>query len=368
MGVWSSAFLHQFQDGNPANFNAAPGQLSVLPGGLAVQPTPPPEQRGFAIRPGQVLDYVFDRPFENVVGVDIALDLFFPEGSEAEQLPGQVLLGGGQIRLFMDFLGDVARLQLHPAAPANGLAISANVTARGLVRLQARWHTHGQAEIRVNGTLRGYRPGIAAGASFTIDRLALRHHADFTVPGSPAFLVRRFSVKLLRRDDPLHLLDTLQPIGCPPPVNAGCARQAAAINASAMREIRQFMTAAVVRLTSAWSEGASGAPFSDQAIAAHAAAVAAGDAFVRFMARRQDGDAERVLDHLTAFLQLIAATDPDGYAQLVVRLEAMAGQLDPRCREALEPWAQRQAASLRPFIALLQALWDRIQSPGGSHG
>ena len=40
MGVWSSAFLHQFLDGNPANYNAVPGVLTAQPDGLAVRPTP----------------------------------------------------------------------------------------------------------------------------------------------------------------------------------------------------------------------------------------------------------------------------------------------------------------------------------------
>lgn len=369
MGVWNSAFVHQFQDGNLANFNAVPGRLSVQPGSLVPQPTPPPGQRGFPIRPGQLLDYMFDRPFENVVGVDIALDLFFPDGSAAVQLPGQVVLGGGQVRLLMDFLGNVARLQLHVPDTLTGLAISASVVSHGLVRLQARWHTHGQAEIRVNGTLRGYRPGVAPGASFTIDRLALRHHADFIVPDAPSFLVRRFCVKLLRRDDPARLLDTLRPITQPPPLDAACARQAAAVHAAVMAELRRFMSAAVARLTTAWSESdRDRQPFSDEAIAAHAAAVAASRAFLEFLARRRDSDAGRFIEQVTTFLQLIAAADPAGYDQLVARLEAMSGQLDSRCRAALEPWAQQQAASLRPVVALMEALWDRIQSPGGSHG
>lgn len=366
MGVWSSAFLHRFQDGNPANYNAVPGSLSVLPDGLAVRPTPPSDQLGFPIRPGQSLEYAFARAFDAVVGVDVRLDAFFPAGSETETLSGRVVLAGGDIRLLTDFASGVARLQLFVGGQV--MALSVAIAARGAMRIQARWHTHGQAVIWVNGVMRGYRPNLAAGASFTIDRLAMGHHSSAVVPNAPAFLARRFCVKLLRRDDPARFLDKLHPIADPLPLDAACARQIAAINQAAMTEIRQFMSAAVARLTSAWQEGQTAGPFSDKAIAAHDAAVAAGRAFVEFMVDRRDADADRFLEHAGVFLQLVEATDPAGYAQLVARLEALSGGLDPRCRDALEPLARQHESSLGPVATLLQALSARVRSPGGTHG
>ena len=111
MRVWTSAFLHQFLDGNPANYNALPGVLTAQPDGLFVRPTSPADQLGFPIKPGQSLDYAFERPLNQVVGVDIRLDLFFP-GTNRSGDAGRRDYPG----LLTDFINDVAPLLCRPVA------------------------------------------------------------------------------------------------------------------------------------------------------------------------------------------------------------------------------------------------------------
>src|SRR5215210_5626475 len=162
--VWSPAFQHQFLDANPGNFTATPGTHTVHPPVLVVPPTPPRDQLGFTVRPGHRFEYAFEPAFDQVIGADIKLDLAFPPGSTAGQLSGQVAVANGAIRLLVDFVNDVARLQLFVDNGVIGISVPFTDSAR--LTVHARWHTHGQGQISVNGRLRGYDPSLAAGASF----------------------------------------------------------------------------------------------------------------------------------------------------------------------------------------------------------
>ena len=361
--VWSPAFQHQFLDANPRNFNAWPGTHSVNPPVLVVPPTPPRDQFGFTVRPGHRFDYVFDPAFADVIGADIKLDLAFPPGSAAGQLSGQVALANGAIRFLVGFVSGVARLQLFVSNDVIGISVPFGGSEP--LRVHARWHTHGQGQIWVNGTLRVYDPSLAPTASFTVDRLRFGHQADQIVTNAPAFLIRSITVKLLRRNDPGRILDTLFPIPEPSPLDEECVRKLAAVDTAILEEIRTFMRLAIGRLTSPWQEGMPGGPFTQEAIAAHNAAVAASLAFMAFLVHRRDQDAERVKEKVTEFLKVIQATDPAGYAQLVARLEAMTGQYDPSCLARLQPLAQQHATALQPVKSLLQTLLGVIRSPGG---
>jgi hypothetical protein len=361
--VWSPAFQHQFLDANPRNFNAWPGRHSVNPPVLVVPPTPPRDQLGFAVRPGHRFDYVFDPPFGDVIGADIKLDLAFPPGALAAQLSGQVALANGAIRFVVGFVNGVARLQLFVSNDVIGVSVP--FSGSGPFRVHARWHTHGQGQIVVNGTLRAYDPSLAPQAAFTVDRLRFGHQADQVVANAPAFLIRSITVKLLRRNDPGRILDSLFPIPEPSPLDEECVRKLAAVDAAILEEIRAFMRTAIGRLTSRWQEGLPGGPFTPEAVAAHNAAVAAGLSFMAFLVHRRDQDAERVKEQVTAFLTVIQATDPAGYAQLVTRLEAMTGQYDPSCLAKLQPLAQQHAPALQPIKSLLETLLSVIRSPGG---
>jgi hypothetical protein len=74
MAIWNAAFLHNFLDGNPHNVHAAPGRLDVVPP-VAVTDTPPADQRGFLMTPGQTMTYRFEQAFAEVIGVDLRVDL-----------------------------------------------------------------------------------------------------------------------------------------------------------------------------------------------------------------------------------------------------------------------------------------------------
>jgi hypothetical protein len=361
--VWSPAFQHQFLDANPANFNAWPGRHSVNPPVLVVPPTPPRDQLGFAVRPGHRFEYAFDPPLADVIGADVKLDLAFPPGSTAGQLAGQAVLANGAIRFLVGFVSGVARLQLFVNNDVIGVSVPFSDGAP--LRVHARWHTHGQSHLWVNGTLRAYDPSLAPSASFTVERLRFGHHADQIVTNAPAFLIRGICVKLLRRNDPGRVFDSLFPIPEPSPLDEECVRKLASVDAAILEEIRTFMRQAIARLTSPWQEGMPGGPFSPEAVAAHDAAIAASLGFMAFVIHRRDADAQRVKEKVTEFLRIIEATDPAGYAQLVARLEALTGQYDPSCLARLQPLAQQHAAALQPIKSLLETLLGVIRSPGG---
>lgn len=365
--VWSSAFQHQFLDGNPANLTAPPGDLTIVPEGPVVGPTPPADQRGFPMWPGHRLEYAFGAAFEQVIGADISLDLFFPPGSEQLQLSGVVRLGDGRVRLLTDFVSSIARLQLWVGTSV--MSVSVPITAAGTVKIRTRWHTSGQSHIWVDGTLRAYRPSLAVQNSLTVDRLSLGHPSASVLPDAPRMLARRVCVRLLRDNDPARYLDALHPIVEPLSLPPDCREQVEAIHDEVRGEMRRFMSATVGRITAAWDEGQGGGPFSAEAIAAHEAASAAREAFVHFMLHRRDADAaEQVLDRIGAFLAVIETADPAGYQALVDRIAHIADGLAPGCRSALEISAQPYAASLGPLAELFQQIWTRAQAPGGHHG
>lgn len=362
MPVWSSAFQHQFLDGNLLNFNAAPGpEPVILFEGPPIRPTPPPDQRGFPVRPGNRFDYEFAPTFSDVIGVDIKLDITFPSGLPSGQLSGTVALANGAVRMPIAFVNGLARLQLFVGSDV--MAVSVPVDPGVPLRIHARWHTHGQGQFLVNGTMRRYDPALAAGASFTIDRLAFGHHLDTAVSNAPAFVIRTICVKLLRRNDGARFLDTLFPIADPVPLDDACKRKIEDVHRAISDEIRKFMSAAVRRLTRSWEEGQAGGPFTAEAIAAHSAALDTGRAFVEFMLRRPAGDPEIVKQKLGEFLTVIKASDPAGYAQAVAKVQALMGQYDLNCLAQLQPLMQQHAASLQPVVALAQSLWARIQTP-----
>lgn len=116
-GVWSSAFQHQFLDGNLRNFSAAPGTENgptISFEAPEVRPTPPPEARGFPVRRGNRFSYAFaPGTFPRIIGIDIKLDIAFPSGAAAASLAGNVVLQNNDTaRLLLGFSNGNARLQL----------------------------------------------------------------------------------------------------------------------------------------------------------------------------------------------------------------------------------------------------------------
>jgi hypothetical protein len=367
MGVWSPAFQHQFLDGNLLNFSAAPGsEPDISFEAPVVRPSPPPGQRGFPVRRGNRFDYRFvPGLFGSIIGADIKLDIAFPPGSGTAQTLGNVTLANGAIRLLLGFVSGSARIQLF----VNGDVMNANARfdPDSPLRIQTRWHTHGQGQIWINGSLRSHDPALAPGMNFTIEQLAFGHHDTSTIaPSAPAFLIRRICVKLLRDIDALRCLDGLFPIAEPIPLGADCRRKLADVEHAVLGEIRAFMQQSIVRLTSTWRDGMSGGPFTPEAVAAHAAAIAAGRAFVQFMLRHPGGDPDLIKQKLEEFLVLIRAADPVAYDQAIARLRAISQPYDAHCLAQLQPLVQVYGARLQPVVDLLEALWTTMQSPGGT--
>ncbi len=365
MHVWTPAFHHQFLDGNPANFSAPPGVLTALPNGLVVQPTPPPDQRGYAIAPGHSLSYTLERALVDVIGLDIRLDVLV-SGSAQDQLDVQVRLDGQAVRVIATFLGPLLRLQFGVGGTTMAASIPLD-SASGLFRLRLRWHTHGQGSMWVNDVLRAYEPALQPGLSLPVATLFLGHHSALVTPDPPKMRARRLTVKVLRKDDATRLLDDLVPLPRPLPVDPECAKRVQGLAGAAMVEARQLMAAAVAAWTRRWTEGQAGSPFSPESIAAHEAAVQAGRAFIAFMLGHERADADRFLADARRFLALLQAVDPARYAALVASAEDASAQLDAPCVAALEPLRRLYESRLTPLAELVRDLAAVAHAPGEPH-
>ena len=361
MGTWQAAFLHEFPDGNPINFRAVPGELTVIPDGLVPQPTPEPDKRGFAIRPGRHLSFAFANALTPVIGFDIAMDLFVPPTPGG--LSARVDLGDS-FHFIAGFASGLLRLQLLVGVDATAVSVSVPLT--GPISLRARWHTHGQAHFWVNGELVRYDPALSAETSFNVDRLTFGQPFGSSSSDSPAILARRVCVKVLRQDDANKALDQLLPIQIDNPLSDECERRIAGINSRALSVMRKFMSTSVTKLTTSWQRGQAHAPFSPESVAAHQAALDAGRSLAEFLLHQRSADSEQFVQRLGDFLAILQTLDPAGYANVVSEFVQLSDLLEPECRAALQPAAQQHAAKLGPVAGMLQAMWAKIQSPGGS--
>jgi hypothetical protein len=370
MAVWKSVFLHEFLDGNPGNLHAVPGQLSVLPGGPVIGPTPAPP--GFAISPGRSLGYQFARPFDNVVGVDLSVDILFPLQPGVQDFP-LVALAGGRVTLSMGHLEfidpgytpETGRCRI--ALTVDGQVMEFDqlvVRHRQTTRFRVRWHTHGQGQIWHDGVLRAYEPGFAVGHSFPIDGILVGGPQGAPAAPSPHFLARRVYLKLVRRDDALGELVKHVPIDVSALPRTDCAIAARGLFNELLADMRKFMGESVLKLTASWREGQAHGPFSPEAVAAHDAAVGAAKAFAAFLDGRKQADAESFLKQATKFLNIIAATDRSRYNLLISELEERAERFDPACRAAMEPLRAANTATIKPFVRLLDATWERTKAAG----
>jgi hypothetical protein len=363
-GVWKSVFLHKFLDGNPANLQAVPGELTVLPDGPVIEPTPEPADRGFLVTPGRSLGYRFEEPFEDVIGVDLSVEVFFPLGfTGAFPL---VSLGDGTVTLGMQ----LAPSQVFVGVDGGDMKVDVPGLFIGrITRFRLRWHTHGQVHFLHEGVLRGYEPAFVAGHSLAIDQLVVGGIPADVAP-FPRYRVRRVYLKLLRRDDARHRIDGQVPldVSCLPPTE--CAEQVRVLLEELRSRTRVFMTGIISMLTTSWREGQPQGPFSPESVAAHQAAVGAGEAFGAFLETRQEASADTFLQRIGEFFHILAAADPAGFAELLTDLEQRAETLDPACRRTLEPVHTANAETLQPLAELLQATWQRAQTArlGGRNG
>ena len=365
MGVWTSAFQHQFLDGNPLNFDAAPGTTgTILPDGLLIKPAPPPDQRGFAVRPGHKFGYDFERPLSEVIGLDIHLRLTLPPAGAASQRSGRVVFTGTPVRFLFDFLDDLVRVQLFVGSEV--VAAPVPVAAQQL-SLRARWHTHGQAQILMDDEIRAYEPNLARGRALSIHGLEFGHHSSQLAATAPGFMINRILIKLLRRDDPARLFDAPSPVAAPP-LSAACLRSMREADGLAFGIIRSFMGNAVSRLTRPWRVGMPGSPFTPEAVAAHEAGRSAGIAFIKFLAAGKAEHAEAVKNGLAELLTTLKASDPDGFKQAVAALKQAAGAYDPACLAELQPFADQHAEALQPILSLLEEVAEQIDAMGGANG
>ncbi|HEU0309882.1 MAG TPA: hypothetical protein VFR36_01500 [Sphingomicrobium sp.] len=355
MSVWTSAFRHQFLDGNPLNFDAIAGTTgTILPDGLAIKPTPPPTERGFVVRPGHQFNYLFESPIQDAIGADISLSVVLPPAPANAQRSGRVILTGPPIRLLIDFVGDIVRLQLYVGS-ANPIAASAPILGPSM-DIRARWHTHGQAQIWTDGEIRAYNPDIARGSGLTFQGIEFGHHSPQLASSARQFLIKSIMLKVLRRDDSARFIDQLFPIAVPAPLDPNCLKKMRATDGQSIRIVREFMGGALSRLSSADS------------IIAHRAAEAAGLAFVRFMSTRDPQHAESVKTSLAEMLEVLKQSDSSAFKQSFDALKQVAGDYDPACLAQLEPLAQQHATELQELATVLEGIAKVIEEAGGANG
>jgi hypothetical protein len=369
MAVWNSVFLHEFLDGNPANLRALPGNLTVLPNGPVVEPTPDPADRGFRVAPGRVLGYQFQGALANVIGVDLSVDLMLSAEAAFENLT-VLSLGGGAVTLVMPNVdAPGGRAGFRFMVDGAGMDFTLRFVPSQTMRLRVRWHTHGQVQVWQERLLRAYQPGFAAGHAVGINQLAVGGPIGRVGREGGYILVRRVYVKLLRRDDSRNELSEQVDIDTSMLPRTPCATAANALLADMLARIRAFMTEFIVKTTASWREGQPQAPFSPEAIAAHQAAVAAGEAFVAFLARREATAADSFLEQISKLLDIAAAVDPPRYAALLKELAPLAETLDPKCRGELQPLYEANTQTLEPLARLLQVTGERVRAAaeGGSH-
>jgi hypothetical protein len=369
MAVWNSVFLHEFLDGNPANFRALPGNLTVLPDGPVVQPTPDPADRGFRVSPGRVLGYQFQGALANVIGVDLSVDLVLAADAAFQDLT-VLSLGGGAVTLMMPGVDVIEnRAGFRFTVGGQGMDFALRYVPLQPIRVRVRWHTHGQAQVWQERLLRAYQPGFAAGHAVGIDGLTVGGPIGRVGREGGYMLVRRVYVKLLRCDDARNELGEQVPIDTSMLPRTSCATGANALLADMQARTRKFMSEFIAKTTTSWREGQPQAPFTPEAMAAHQAAVAAGEAFVAFLAGREESAARGFLEQLGTFVDTVAAADPPRYAALLKELAALVGKTDPNCRDELRPLYEANAHTLEPLARLLQEAGERVRaaSEGGSH-
>jgi hypothetical protein len=369
MAVWNSVFLHEFLDGNPANLRALPGDLTVLPYGPVVQPTPDPQNRGFLVALGRELRYQFQGALANVIGVDLSVDLVLSADAAFQDLT-VLSLGGGAVRLVMPSVDTVeSRAGFRLTVDGASMDFTLDYVPSQTMHLRVRWHTHGQVQVWQERLLRAYQPGFAAGHAVDIDQLTVGGPIGGVGREGGYIRVRRVYVKLLRRDDSRNELGEQVDIDTSMLPRTSCATAANALLADMLARTRKVMTEFIAKTTTSWREGQSQAPFTPEAVAAHQAAVTAGEAFIAFLARREKTAEHSFLEQIGTFVDTVAAADPSRYAALLKELEVLAEKFDPKCREELQPIYEANAPTLEPLARLLQEAGERVRaaSEGGSH-
>jgi hypothetical protein len=314
-----------------------------------------------------------------VIGVDLRVDLLFPLQPGVQDFP-LLSLGEDQITLSMGHLefNDPGFTPLtghcrFALRVGDELMEFTNLTVfhQQTTRFHARWHTHGQAQLSHDGVLRAHQPGVAAGKSFTVDRVTIGGPLNAPVALAPRFLARRVYVKVLRRHDAIDDIDRQLPIDTYPLPRSECSETIRDLHDALMVPMRAFMADTVAELTRPWREGDAGAPFTPEATRAHAAAVAAGRAFYTFLSTRDAAAFDAVLEHIGDFFDVLAAANPARFADVLSELTARAATLDPYCRETFKPLVATNAATLQPLRTLLAAVHDRARAaasrPGEPH-
>lgn len=367
-GGWKPVFLHRFQDGDPSNLQALPGELTLVPDGLEIHPTPDPHDRGLLMAPGnRLMTYRLAQPLENVIGIDVSFEFFYPDPNPfTPAVVPLIFLNPGAMTLSFARVQPeelrAVRMQAHVSGEGvsfDGIALPFPETFR-TSHFRARWHTHGQVHLWLEGDLRAYQPGVAAGRALTVSELVIGYPGE-EPRFSPRYVVRGVLVKVLQRDETRDRFGGQIPVdtGCRPALD--CVAPVAAVVAEMQARVREFITGFTAAETRPWRHGDSGGFQSARALAAQAAATEA----LRSMQAYFDGAEPDPTDAYAAavgdFGAALSASDPAGYAALLAGIRQLAEGIDPACRRSLEPLLARNAAGLEPLVRMLTAASQRLE-------
>jgi hypothetical protein len=309
----------------------------------------------------RLLRYRFAEPLDDVIGIDVSVDILYPEPNPfTPAVVPMVSLNPGALSLSLGRIPppapDVLAARIVLAVGGEGIEFGGATLppfdALQTTRFQARWHTHGQARLWHDGTLRAYGPGIAAGRTLTISELVVGIPAELP-RFAPRYRVRRVLLKVLRRDDASDRLGGQISLdaGCQPP--AECTEQVSAVIGDMHARMRTFLAGIFSTLDT-----------SPQVTVLESVGAGAAKALSAFIESGQQDSADAFVERVGEFVGILAATDRVGYTEFLADVTRLGERVDPVCRRALEPILNANATTLQPLVTLLDAAWQRTLEAG----
>jgi hypothetical protein len=374
--MWRSVFFHEFLGLSLRNFQGVDGSLST-------QGVDPPLRAypGLAtvlLVPLAFLRFDLSAPWNDVIGfsarVRLRTPIDFPTRVEIVRLGDAAALSLGS--LHSEDRGVLVGRAFMRVDGADVELGSVRLPRRTFTDLRIDWHTSGVASLAMDGQLVWYHNAIAPGAQITLTNVVVSGPEPIPsppplpfIPNLPPFYnVARVFVRALRRPD--SLLSTIGLVGSLDVPLDGVLERCVALRMTELLRLcdrlRAFASLVVAKLTTpgdATSDTLQTA-FSASATSARQLAL---DAFQQFAAMVESGDysaADSFLATYTALLEILYEALPSEFEALVHDHLARSVE-DKECRALGEAIVDRNEVVLRPLIALLNVMGDRLKAVVG---
>jgi len=371
--MWRSIFLHEFIDHKITNFKAVPGRLTLPSFNLVPSAAVVPGINSVEVTDGKGLEYTFDEPLRDVIGLSCRLRVAYPiPNTGLGHLHGFSLLGLG-VNASVQAL---AQAELPPAVGAirsqfgfvlghpnhEGLGAPLQFPSQSFTDLRLDWHTSGQTRLSVDGKLIRYTNKLLTGGSFDIDRLSFGHPGQPPAPHAPQYQIARVFVRALTRTDALVTFSRLLP-KIPPSEDRGRCHLLVFSNLlSLIDRLRPFVAAFHQAKSQPWTEefGPPEGPFQPEAVQAHQLAITSMLVLQEMLRTSDFSQPEDFLKPFTEFLRILRASQPAQFDALAAELFA-ADVIPESCREQIKYELEQNQAALDPIINLLSAATERVQ-------